>query len=344
MRTRSNRLAFTLVELLVVIAIIGILVALLLPAVQSAREAARRAQCLTHLKQWALADHTFHDAKQRFPRGGVTGWTLDRGAYANAASGFQDDHGSWVTRVLPYVEEQALFDSFPDLDDPSLIDPINTVWVPSLNGALPPALPLARCPSDDYVTVEPFMNYSCNIGPTTIPASCGASGQVFDLDLTSLGITVPFIDAGTCDNSDDCPLTGMCSRVGADKITFAKVPDGTSNTILLGETLVQNSNHSLVIGPIRGYWAGSDTGVAHAGTIPSINWPIEPSQSGCSAEPGPQFWRGNFHVTMGFESNHPGGANFAMVDGSVTFFSDGIDFRTYQLLGTRNDGLVVTEF
>lgn len=341
---QSIRRAFTLVELLVVIAIIGILVALLLPAVQAAREAARRSQCVNHLKQYGLALHNYHDARKQFPPGGVIGWTLDPvrfDAPNNTSSGeWLNDHGNWICRVLPYLEEQALADSMPDLDDPDLVDPINTIWLSQFEGSIPPPLSMGRCPSDGFAASEPFLNYSGSTGPMTIPSTCGARGQVFDLNLDSMGITVPFIDAGLCSDPKLCPLTGMFNRIGFHKVSLKKVTDGTTNTLLLGETLVERSAHTLDIARIRGYWAGHDTGAAHAGTIPSINWPVDPAVDSCSK--GAQFYRYNYHVAMGFESNHPGGANFTLVDGSVRFINDSVDFRTFQLLGTKNDGLVIS--
>lgn len=337
---KSPRQAFTLVELLVVIAIIGVLVGLLLPAVQAAREAARRSQCVNHLKQYGIALHSFHNSRQRFPRGGTIGWTLNpTDKWQDAGQNWGDDHGNWICRILPYIEEQALADSLPDLEDPSLIDPINTIWIPQFGGGVPPRLAIGRCPSDGFGTSEPFLNYSASTGPTTIPSQCGSGGQVFDLNLDSLGVTVPFIDAGLCDDKKTCPLTGMFSRVGIHKVAMKNVSDGTSNTLMVGETLVEQSSHSFDIAKIRGYWAGQDTGASHAGTIPSINWPVDPSISSCNQ--GAQFYRGNFHVAMGFESNHPGGANFTMVDGSVRFINENVDFRSFQLLGTKDDGLII---
>jgi prepilin-type N-terminal cleavage/methylation domain-containing protein/prepilin-type processing-associated H-X9-DG protein len=341
------RRGFTLVELLVVIAIIGILVALLLPAIQAAREAARRAQCLNHLKQYGVALHNYHGTFNHFPRGGTTSWSLEPGTFDGNpyGNGWDDlDHGSWVTRILPQIEEQALADELPNLDDPKIKNPIK-VWIETTRkGAIPPPLSTGRCPSDGFVTGEPFFNYSGSTGPATIPSQCGPAGSVFDLNLNSLGITVPFIDAGFCAGNpggslENCPMTGMFSRVGYQKVSIKYVTDGTSKTLLVGETLVDRSAHTLDnCRLLKKFWAGFDTGLAHAGTIPSINWPVDPSFEKCSQ--GPQFYRFNFHATMGFESNHPGGVNFLMVDGSVNFTDENIDFRTYQLLGTRDDGLI----
>ncbi len=342
----KNR-GFTLVELLVVIAIIGILVALLLPAVQAAREAARRSQCVNQEKQYALALLNYESSFKEFPRGGTNGWTLDRSTFSGdpqKAGEWQNDHGSWVCRVLPFIEEQAIADQMPDLQDPKIINPIG-IWVDQLSarGQTVPAIGGARCPSDAFESAEPFFNYSGSTGPLTIPSQCGAGGSTFGLSLSSLGINIPFIDAGFCPGKAggdpiNCPLTGMFARLGYHKVTVAKVTDGTSKTLQLGETLVNQSAHSLDNCRLtKKYWAGNDMGTAHAGTIPSINWPVNPDFEKCSQ--GPLYYRFNFHVTMGFESNHPGGCNFAMVDGSVAFLDQNIDFRTFQLLGTKDDGL-----
>ncbi len=346
-----RRHGFTLVELLVVIAIIGILVALLLPAVQAAREAARRAQCISQLKNWSLALHNHHNAVGSFPRGGVNGWTLRPQTFTgNALQNWTDDHGSWVAYILPYVEEQAIADSLPDLSDPAVFDPIGK-WVAANQAATPgwrpPEIPIGRCPSDSFTTLGPYFNYSGSTGPLAVPSNCGARGLVFDTSLDSLGITIPFTDAGFCAGSPPggdpkgCPLTGMFSRVGYHKVSIRHVTDGTSNTLHLGETLIERSAHSRDLPEITGkYWAGNDMGTSHAGTIPPINWPVDPSIETCSDPRGSQFYRRNYHVTMGFESNHPGGANFCKVDGSAEFISEDIDFRTFQLLGTKDDGLI----
>lgn len=343
---RSRRKAFTLVELLVVIAIIGVLVSLLLPAVQAAREAARRAQCVSHLKQWGLALLNYHGTHKQFPAGGKHGWTFDN-TKPLGPSTWVDDHGSWVVRVLPFVELQNIADEIPDLEDPTVIDPINEVWINSIrNGQPPPKVAIGRCPSDGFGQDEPFFNYSGNIGPNINPA-CSAAGNVFDADLSHLNIPfVPFIDAGSCvrydPSTESCPTLGMFSRVGFHKISIKTVTDGTTNTLMLGETIVEHSAHTLDIARQRAYWAGQDGGAAHAGTTPSLNWPVNPEVGTCGGA-NAQFYRWNFHVTMGFESNHPGGANFALVDGSVSFVPESIDFDTYQLLGTRNDGQLFSE-
>ena len=342
----SRQKAFTLVELLVVIAIIGVLVSLLLPAVQAAREAARRAQCVNHLKQWGLGLLTYHGTHKEFPRGGKNAWTFDP-KLPLSPKNWQDDHGSWVPRVLPYVELQTIADQIPDLEDPTVYDPINVEWIQNIrNGEQPPILPIGRCPSDSFGRDEPYFNYSGSMGPNVNPA-CGGAGQVFDADLSHLNIfNVPFIDGGSCARFDplteSCPTLGMFSRTGYHKISIKNVTDGTTNTFMLGESVIEFSAHTLDIAQFRGYWAGMDTGAAHCGTIPPINWPVRPEVETCGGA-NAQFYRWNFHVAMGFESRHPGGSNFTLVDGSVTFVPETIDFDTYQLLGTKADGQLFSE-
>ena len=348
---RLRHRAFTLVELLVVIAIIGVLVALLLPAVQAAREAARRAQCLNHLKQFGVAMHTFHSSQNHFPRGGVNGWSLDHSSFTSIFQGWTDDHGSWVVRILPHIEQQAIFDTMPDMLDPDIVDPVGQ-WIAEVhNNVAPPPISIGRCPSDPLVTGEPWFNYTASIGPVFVGPICEQSP--FDLNFEAIGIVLPPTDAGFCSlaepggDLDACPESGLFSRVGYRKLGVKHVSDGTSNTLMLGETIVNQSAHSFDIAGqsiTRKYWAGNDTGTSHGGTVPSINWPVDPEVEGCSDGPGGLFYRWNYHVTMGFESNHPGGANFAMADGSVTFINEDIAIETFQLLGHKSDGLVVGDF
>lgn len=359
MLMQMRRSGFTLVELLVVIAIIGVLVALLLPAVQAAREAARRAQCMSNERQFALALQNYHSARNEFPRGGYVGWTFNpqkfKGSHQSAE--WLDDHGSWVTRILPYIEQQAIASQLPNLDDPTKIDPIG-VWVTTTrNGEPPPALPTGRCPSDGFITGEPFFNYSGNTGPLILPSNCGGAGQAFSSQLDSYGIKVPFIDAGFCPGSpggdaEACPLTGVFARLGYHKVAIKNISDGTSNTLLLGETIVNQSAHTLdnargvdvasgaKYGPGK-FWAGNDTGAAHAGTLQTMNWPVNADATKCSEGPA-QFFRANFNVTMGFESYHPGGAVFAFADAAVRFLPDGIDHTVFQFIGAKDDGQTIS--
>ncbi len=345
---------FTLVELLVVIAIIATLIGLLLPAVQSARETARRTKCSANLRQWGLALLNFHNARGRFPPGGINGWTINPDSYSNLAP-FRNDHGNWVVRVLPFTEEQAIYDEIPTrllVDAPNPLgpvtnDPINQQWITVIRGGRPPPLlGTGRCPSDGYKAGRPFFNYMGVLGPACIPSGCGGgSSEPFPCDLDEYNIRIPFIDAGMCMATDQAckanrpPLLGMFSRLGYHRVRLKDVADGTSKTLLVGESLVGESGHMNDIAEIRGFWAGMDSGAAHGNTIPPINWHIEVDNAVC-ANPR-QHNRFNYHVSMGFRSNHPGGANFVFVDGSVLFLSENIDFFAFQLLGSKADGRAI---
>ncbi len=331
---------FTLVELLVVITIIGILIALLLPAVQAAREAARRAQCLNNLKQLALGCLNFESAKGVFPRG-------------NAPVGTFPDGGntSWMFQALGYTEQTGLYDKV--VSTGSLQAAVD-------QGVLPACLPLARCPSDGWQRQDGRLhNYVGCTGPqcNNPPGGYDSPFQLHCNGQVASGVGVPpALDPPTHpgygpsaswgSHYDNRPLAlsesrGMFARGGAT-IAASDVPDGLSNTFLLGELLTEFSEfqrYNSATGKDPG-WAGGNS-VAQGQTIQPINWRIEPV-------PVSAPWAGttcidknrclwNWSVTWGFKSNHPGGANFALADGSVRFVSESIDHRTYQYLGCRHD-------
>src|SRR5262249_6298432 len=184
---------FTLIELLVVIAIIGVLIALLLPAVQKVREAANRTKCMNNLKQLGLALHNYHDTNKYFPQGGRmflqdNNWT----SYY--------DKGSWHTRILPYMEQDNLYKAIPNWDYfnfNNLADPFNDSVLAIGNVSAPPAdpirsgnqncdrsqctkpqatsmrLPYGRCPSDGEFEDLPATNYVGSMGPGCVGSPCG---------------------------------------------------------------------------------------------------------------------------------------------------------------------------
>src|SRR5688572_6739608 len=169
--TAGRRWGFTLVELLVVIAIIGILIALLLPAVQAARESARRSQCNNNLKQLALACQGFHDAYDRFPPGG-------------SYLGSNQDIGNWLVFSLPYFEQHALADRIgvrfeADKVTGRPVPPSNLIQTAFTGGVLPQRLGNLRCPSDDYNKDAPLSNYGASIGPQCCPGPCSAAQSPF---------------------------------------------------------------------------------------------------------------------------------------------------------------------
>jgi prepilin-type N-terminal cleavage/methylation domain-containing protein/prepilin-type processing-associated H-X9-DG protein len=342
-----SRRGFTLIELLVVIAIIGVLIALLLPAVQKVREAANRTRCQNNLKQLALACHAYHDIFLSFPPG-----NRNKGG----------DKGSWMFMTLPYMEQDNLYRQVTALKTSSGGDYESNGWSMSLAvnaGLLPHKLPYTRCPSDGWDPDNPrYSNYIGSSGPQCNYGDCGydpfqpnCNGQDFPMVPPPLDTWPgygPSMSWG--DTTDPSLLRGMFGRGpgGADgpAIRLAQVTDGTSTTILLGETLPQQCEFQR-FGNSYG-WAG-DNSVSQGQTIQPINYPIDDTDqltftSDCSVgcvNGDPTHCIMNWHITWGFKSKHPTGTNFAFVDGSVHFIRQDIDTQTYQYLGCRHDGQVV---
>jgi len=328
---RHRGRGFTLVELLVVIAIIGILIGLLLPAVQKIREAANRIKCQNNLKQFGLACHNYHDVNGLFPPGGLIK-PQDWGTWWGEAK------GSWYTFTLPYMEQDNVWAKIPNLQVPNYDSISGTTGSPSLvpnMGGIVPKLPYLRCPSDGYLGDQPYFNYVGSLGPQCAIGPCGydPNQQYCNGAQFGWGYQVSPDHGNTFDSSQ---LRGMFNRVGC-KINFASVTDGASNTIMIGETLVLQHDHLRYVSTwYNDYWAGFNTGASHCTTIIPINYKLSnPDDPWCDVPAGSPW---NWNVSWGFKSNHTGGTNFVFVDGSVHFVSQAIDHKTYQLLGCRDDG------
>jgi prepilin-type N-terminal cleavage/methylation domain-containing protein/prepilin-type processing-associated H-X9-DG protein len=348
---------FTLVELLVVIAIIGILVALLLPAIQAAREAARRAQCANNCKQLGIALLNFELSRKHFPLGGEVGFTRNpppptgNGAYVEGgfpsncqgAGGFVNVHASWLASILPFIEEQAIYDRIPD---DKTMAPITFGWILTLPNKMPPSIATFRCASDNWERELPHANYTGSMGPTC-HSSGGCSVAPFDCQsapIPNLWETTHIDHGDPCNLCTDasgkkkpCPLHGMFSRWGFYRVKLKNVTDGASKTILIGEKRPSHEGHSAFIAKADsvGWWAGANSGYAHGNSIIPINYPINPDQTNCT--PGDRN-RDNYNTSMGFGSFHPGGAHFVMVDGSVQFISENIEQLALNLMAHKSDG------
>jgi len=340
--------AFTLVELLVVITIIGILIALLLPAVQSAREAARRGQCSNNLKQYGVALHGYHQAYNQFPISGCS--TPDNSGYGNFEWDGPGPHPqiSWQVRILPFMEQQAIWDIVRDADK----RPPNPGWCPPgpywemqvpLRNQMVPArqvtFSFARCPSDPSPSQDPawaHTNYCGSMGSQAIASNSNngqncnpylvpgyhydnVRGDVNAGDVTDMNTT--WISWGM----DKRRLSGMFSRLGCN-ITVADVVDGTSNVIFVGEILPNCHDHN------GGFWYWQGHGNAHASTSAMIN-----DFRTCAGSTDQCNRQDNWNISWGFRSKHPGGAQFLLVDGSTRFLTQTIDYQLYQRLGGRQD-------
>lgn len=317
-RRGKSPYGFTLVELLVVIAIIGILIALLLPAVQAAREAARRMECTNKLKQIALAMHNYHVTHSTLPF--MCGFTMARTGTASAL-------------ILPYLEQQTLYDEFNF--NLAMNDPANrTAITTPVASFICPSDPQGRDPILDG-RIQNFGNppeshglwYAPSMGPLH-DRMVGRPGCVYcpsprstDSDPES------YCCQGLDFSSRSETFPGMFAR-RPNSVRFEEVKDGLSQTILLGETLPA---HSVFNGAYMENYPGCPTHIP-INTMIADEGIDEIGASGLC----------NWQHTMGFKSRHPGGANFALVDGSVHFLSESMDYEMYNALGTKAGGEVAS--
>ncbi|NLE36730.1 MAG: DUF1559 domain-containing protein [Pirellulaceae bacterium] len=303
---RKRRIhGFTLVELLVVIAIIGVLVALLLPAVQAAREAARRMHCSNNIKQMALAMHNYHAAHEILPAG----------SYNNGGSGCTALYGShsWFEMLMPFMELKSVYDRI-DFTHP-------TSYFKNAPVILDLYVPGGACPSDTFAGLLPHSRFKDSVCPegTMIAGrftdkSMGASyvPSAGPVRITS-GCPIPaWVDGGNCQSDQmglyDAGAPGMFAA-GWVAYSWTDCTDGLSHTFLLGETLPARRIHAM-------YFTSS----SHMATtnLPPNYWRINPR--GCPEEfvPAKQGGIPGCHLDMaGFNSYHPGVVQMAMADASV---------------------------
>jgi prepilin-type N-terminal cleavage/methylation domain-containing protein/prepilin-type processing-associated H-X9-DG protein len=319
---------FTLVELLVVIAIIGILVALLLPAIQAAREAGRRISCGNNMHQLALACHEYHDTYTSLPISyvGATSW------------GVQNSGKSWITGVLPYMEQKSLYDKIAWIPSPSAdshkIGPIggtDTVNTPVYRTVIKPLL----CPSDGdngrgAMNIRADLDGNTRYGITNYKGCCGANwawGINGALPPQTLEDRQPAPWPGSNHGLEQG--NGWVNRNGnndqAAYHDFAFITDGTANTFLIGEAVPAWSQWTT--------WCYINATTATCG-IP-LNFKHPNVLSGAESM---EQRRGDWNNNYSFYSRHPNGGQFAMCDGSVKFVPDTVDFTTYKRLATCAGG------
>lgn len=301
------RSAFTLVELLVVIAIIGILIALLLPAIQAAREAARRSTCLNNIRQCGLAIHNYNDGQKILPAG----------------AHFNQGRGSIMIRLLPFVEESNLFKQFNLGKEGVTLSPATESQVikgtTTLLGSQ--IIPAFLCPSDTHERVSTagraLHNYAASKGPTA------------DITSSACSCTPDYNSFAAAGYDATGKAAGVFQRL-SDPIKLRKISDGLSKTIFMGEVRPDCSTHHT-----QG-WAATNNGQGLTSTIIPINFDsCQPNATdGCNR---PCNWR----TEMGFRSAHVGGAFFVFGDASVHFLEETIDHRTYQYYGNKADGKTV---
>lgn len=324
-RKIESRRGFTLVELLVVIAIIGVLIALLLPAVQQAREAARRSTCVNHLKQLGLAMHNYESTFGIFPYGHQT-----------EVGGNTHRRDCWYQRILPFMEQKALSDAYED--DPG-------EYVMHVSSDIKKAeVYILTCPSDPNSPGHGGSGDSISF-QGNYAMSCGPGTYTFDSSTTPPTINV------TDRNITGTDPGGMFYRESHN--TFRDCTDGSTNTLMALEGIIRKSGVSSW-GETGGYWGGAphgsfgisvaetpNTSVAdrlYSCSVTSV--PGAPSDAPCeNGNSGGLAGRWNFA-----RSYHPGGVNGVMVDGSVHFFTNTINRQTWLKLGLRSDGQVVGDY
>lgn len=311
--------AFTIIELLVVIAIIGVLIGLLLPAVQKVRESASRIHCTNNLKQFSLACANYETTHDLYPPGGLC--LPDDGFGA-----WDSNKGTWLVYALPYIEQNNLYAQIPNLTVPNF----DSIGAAERAGVLPRIFSGLRCPSDGFDFAGPYSNYAGSMGPQCLDNKCGVNPFASYCNMPAWGYMISPDDSST---SNTGGARGAFSRGGA-RIGLPELSDGLSNTLFIGEGLPEQINHMRDTNWYTRY------GTQCLSTIIPINYPISGSdQSWCgAASAGPAHSMTNNNVSWGFKSHHPGGVNFAFADGSVRFVSQSIDHKLYQLLGCRNDG------
>ncbi|MBN1853028.1 MAG: DUF1559 domain-containing protein [Pirellulales bacterium] len=301
-RPRHPKSGFTLVELLVVIAIIGILVALLLPAVQAAREAARRSQCTNHLKQFGLAFHNYHSANNTFPAGSIRDIEAGTG-------NFKDPRVSPHARLLPYMELQTIYDMIQwdfgwEADVHTLLRQTN--------------VPGYACPSkDDNIATYYYNRNQWYLGPgeyaTHYLGVMGAKGLIpglrerYEIDTST-----------TCHG--DFTTNGILVR--DQFISASRVTDGLSNTFLMGEMAWDIGEYEAWLGGLSVGWTNSMTTKNIAYPLNSYRYDLDLNTIDIN--------------DTSFGSEHAaGGAHFLLADSSVRFVSDNVELNILKAMASR---------
>jgi prepilin-type N-terminal cleavage/methylation domain-containing protein len=312
---------FTIVELLVVITIIGILVSLLLPAVQAAREAGRRLQCANQIRQLALAAHNYHAAWNTFPPG------VDHATFTRT---------SLFVIMLPYIENGAFYQQWiqPNADRTTLAGTVLTSLV---------------CPSDQ-IPNNPVVHGGSKYGVTSYGGCAGTRSFCSVISSPDLRADGVFFEVG----ANSYPVNGQGT------VDMAAIKDGSSQTLLFGERNHDDANFDsfAAAGCERGqpmgefgFWTGScgswELADVTLSSYAPINYQLPFAYADRAKLNPPVGGTNDFYYyadlrLCAFGSGHPGGANLAMADASSHFFPQNVDLTTLRALSTRAGGEVVT--
>jgi prepilin-type N-terminal cleavage/methylation domain-containing protein/prepilin-type processing-associated H-X9-DG protein len=326
---------FTLVELLVVIAIIGVLVALLLPAVQAARESARRSQCANNLKQIGLAFHNFQDTYGVLPNGGRD-FNSSRAYHNNPAANLGDCCNSrdragwnWTYWILPYLEQSTVFDLASDAGDPAIGE------TGTSNAA------------QDIVAQQAIVTYYCPSRRMPMPMSGGFYRHDYAGNAGER-------TTGSLRGAGNSGQTGVVIQTGREQIRLEMIRDGSSNTLMVGEKglHIEAYDVSGEDGGDNERWnnAGWDEDVVRwgAGRVGDVRYGLPPvpdkqcpgtyGSATALVDRGGRTWT-KWHPYFG--SAHPGGVNFCMADGAVRMIAFNVDDEVFRRISLAKSGLPV---
>jgi prepilin-type N-terminal cleavage/methylation domain-containing protein/prepilin-type processing-associated H-X9-DG protein len=288
---------FTLVELLTVITIIGVLVALLLPAVQAAREAARRTSCRNNLRQIGIGLQGYHAVHGFFPPG-----------YLADVNTWTSPHWSWSTFLLPYLEQQPLYNALGVREQTfgngaSFAPPCPATQT---------SLSVFVCPSDLGPALNPSKSLHAKSNYRAIEGSQGSTTVTYNL----------------LSNYNGVFYLNSC-------ISTAAITDGSSNTLAVGECALDPRGQTYV-GTLWAGMRGVDAGGSDGDRvcISDAMWWVDSDPLYCI----------NGQAVQAFSSRHSGGAHFLFADGSVHFLQESIDGQTLERLACRNDGLLIGSY
>ena len=303
-----KRRAFTLIELLVVIAIIGVLIGLLLPAVQKVRDAAARLQSANNLKQIGLAMMNYESTYGRFAPGYIDNMTINP---VNSAATSNPDPvigWGWGTLILPYLEQENLYKSIN----------INSI---AMNNSSAAAIAFRK------TVVKGFLAPSDDTGVNTFTIS--GTGGNFELAKSSYaGVN------GQAELADFDAALGLGMFLRGRGVSIAEVTDGLSNTLFVGERSSKSAIQAVGTLPGVCTWVGALPGADLDGETPALyilGWTGDPSSPAKPNTPEPD----GFYHPEAYTSRNSGGVNFLLGDGSVRFITNSIDGQTWVKLGTR---------
>ncbi|MCI0464795.1 MAG: DUF1559 domain-containing protein [Gemmataceae bacterium] len=316
---QRKRAGFTLIELLVVIAIIAILIGLLLPAVQKVREAAARSSCQNNLKQLGLGLHAYHDANKKFPPGAQE-FVFPKPNPTNAAANIRGT--SWIVFVLPYIEQAPLYKRYD----------FTQHYNSTINAAVGANIvPTIYCPSgpepkqygdpNGVVTGNPSTHYYGVMGPgyPTNPTPVVVNGVTYNYTVGNAGANGAWSAHGILSQYRERTGSVSTNRL----VKLQAIPDGSSNTLMVGERSV-----ILPPGQVNDYrtWIRGNHGGAGACLV--VFYPINSTN----------YNRTNNFNARSFGSQHSGGTNFALGDGSVRFVSDSTPVALLMALASIEGG------